>query len=116
MTLGPSLLVTGASIAITKKYRIQLWLSWAFTIGCMGALSTLRADSPTVHGIGYPALLGIGSGMFYCATYFPVLAPLPVSENAHALAFFAFCRSFASVRLRYFHQRPDVVRLTDGAM
>lgn len=27
----------------------------------------------------------------------PVLAPLPVSRNAHALAFFAFCRSFAGV-------------------
>ena len=29
--------------------------------------------------------------------YFPVLAPIPVTENAHALAFFAFGRSFAGV-------------------
>lgn len=29
--------------------------------------------------------------------YFPVLAPLPVTENAHALAFFAFGRQFAGL-------------------
>jgi hypothetical protein len=98
LVLGPALLATGASIAITKKYRVQLWLAWVVTIASMGALSTLQADTPIAAGVGYPVLLGISSGMIYCATYFPVLAPLPIEENAHALAFFAFCRSFAGVR------------------
>lgn len=95
--IGPVLLMTGASIAITKRYRVQLWLAWCLTVVSMGVMSTLRADSPISHGIGYPIFLGIGAGIWYAATYFPVLAPLPVSENAHALAFFAFCRSFANV-------------------
>ena len=91
------LLLSGASIGITKTYRIQLWLAWVLTVLCMGLMSTLRADSPFPHTVGYPILLGLGSGIWYAATYFPVLAPLPVSENAHALAFFSFCRSFGSV-------------------
>ncbi|EKM56789.1 uncharacterized protein PHACADRAFT_254111 [Phanerochaete carnosa HHB-10118-sp] len=95
--LGPSLLLTGASIAKTKSYRVQLWLSWALTVAAMGAMSTIKADSPSMHGIGFPILLGVGCGIFYAATYFPVLAPLPVTENAHALALFSFCRSFAGV-------------------
>lgn len=97
--IGPVLLMTGASIAITKTYRVQLWLAWCLTVISMGVMSTLRADSSLAHAVGYPIFLGIGSGIWYAATYFPVLAPLPVSENAHALAFFSFCRSFASVGL-----------------
>ena len=63
----------------------------------MGVLSTLRADNPSIRVIGYPIILGVGCGIQYAATYFPVLAPLPISQNAHALAFFSFCRSFAAV-------------------
>lgn len=46
-------------------------------------------------------VLAIGAGIIYAATYFPVLAPLPVAENAHALAFFAYLRSFAAVSSDY---------------
>ena len=95
--LGPVLIITGASIAISKAYRVQLWMSWAFTVIAVGFASTVRVDTPLTQAIGYWTFLGIGGGIFYAATYFPVLAPLPVSENAHALAFFAFCRSFAVV-------------------
>ncbi|PSR75424.1 hypothetical protein PHLCEN_2v9129, partial [Hermanssonia centrifuga] len=97
MTLGPCVIVTGASIAITKKYRVQLWIGWTLLTLAMGIMSTMHADTPLAQCIGYPVLVGIGAGIIYSATYFPVLAPLPVSENAHALAFFAFCRSFAGV-------------------
>ncbi len=33
----------------------------------------------------------------YSTTVFPIQAPLPVSQNAHALAFLQFLRSFAGV-------------------
>ena len=36
----------------------------------------------------------------YSTTVFPVQAPLPVSQNAPALAFLQFLRSFAGVRIR----------------
>lgn len=98
VTQGAFLLIAGVSVGITKRYRVQLWLSWLFTVAAMIAMSTLRADSPLSAGIGYPILLGVGSGTWYSTTYFPVLAPLPVAVNARALALFSFCRSFAGVR------------------
>lgn len=42
-------------------------------------------------------LIGIGLGILYAATTFPVLAPLPPALNAHAMAFHAFSRSFGQV-------------------
>ena len=95
--IGPFLIISGIVIAATKSYRGQLIVGWAFSIVSMGAMSTLRADSPTSHGVGFLVLFGVSMGILYSGTYFPVLAPLPVSENAHALALFAFFRSFASV-------------------
>lgn len=74
-------------------------IGWAVLTVAMGVLSTLKAETPIPEVVGLPILLGVGIGMLQSATYFPVLAPLPVSENAHALAFFAFCRSFAGVSL-----------------
>ncbi len=67
----------------------------------MGTMSTLHATTPVSHAIGFTVFEGVGMGLIYSATYFPVLAPLPVSQNAHALAFFSFLRSFASVRLKF---------------
>lgn len=97
MTLGPMLVVTGVTIAVSKRYRPQLWVGWGLLVLAMGLFSIVKADTPLRNSIGFSVLLGLGAGIIYAATYFPVLAPLPVSQNANALAFFAFCRSFAGV-------------------
>ncbi|KAI0803147.1 iron permease [Irpex lacteus] len=97
LALGLSLIFTGASVAITKSYRVQLWLGWAFFIASMGAFTTVHSDTSTATALGLWVLVGVGGGMLYSAQYFPVLAPLPISENAHALALFGFFRTFASV-------------------
>lgn len=97
IVIGPCLIISGVLIAVTKSYRLQLFVGWVFYMVSMGALSTLHADSPTSHSVGLITLTGVAAGILYSATYFPVLAPLPVTENAHALALFAFLRSFASV-------------------
>ncbi|GJE99898.1 hypothetical protein PsYK624_161730 [Phanerochaete sordida] len=65
----------------------------------MGTMSTLRADSSTSTGVGIPSLADIGAGFLYQAMYYPVLAPLPIAQNAHAMALFSFCRVFAGLRL-----------------
>lgn len=44
----------------------------------------------------------------YASTLFPVLAPLPVARNAAAVAFFAFCRTFAQVSIFYTVRRVEV--------
>ena len=103
---APVLVLTGVSIAATKAYRPQLWLGWAMYMIGMGALSTLHADANTGKLIGFPVLIGVGVGTLLSGTYFPVLAPLPASENAHALAFFAFCRSFANVSVYFLSRSP----------
>ncbi|KAN0082557.1 hypothetical protein V8E55_008352 [Tylopilus felleus] len=43
------------------------------------------------------ALLGWGIGMLSATPMYPIQAPLPVTQNAPALAFMWFLRSFASV-------------------
>ncbi|KAL0954049.1 hypothetical protein HGRIS_005201 [Hohenbuehelia grisea] len=96
-SLAPSGIIAGISVATTKQYRPQLWLSWALVmIGC-GLLSTLHADSPRANAIGYQIIVGAGLGILSTTTYFPVLAPLHVSSNAAALATFTFLRNFAQV-------------------
>lgn len=95
--LGISLILTGVSVNATKSYRVQLWAGWVFFIVAMGAFTTLKYDTPVSHALGLWSLVGVGGGLLYSAQYFPVLAPLPISENAHALALFGFFRTFASV-------------------
>ena len=99
LTLGPAIILTGISVSVTKSYRVQLWIGWAVLTLAMGVFTTIRFETPISHPIGLSVLVHGSAGMLYAATYFPVLAPLPVSENAHALAFFSFCRTFASVRM-----------------
>ncbi|KAJ3483963.1 hypothetical protein NLI96_g5968 [Meripilus lineatus] len=96
-SIGPAVVVSGASIGITKKYRVQLWLGWILIVVGMGVLALLHPESPLSKQVGLPIIMALGAGAIYAATYFPVLAPLPISENAHALALFAFLRSFAAV-------------------
>ncbi|KAA1466939.1 MFS general substrate transporter [Dentipellis sp. KUC8613] len=96
-TASPTAIITGITVTKSSKYRPQLWFAWSLSlIGC-GLLSSLNADDSRAKAIGYQILVGIGIGMIYLATYFPVLAPLPISENTRALAFFVFLRNFALV-------------------
>ncbi|KZT12007.1 iron permease [Laetiporus sulphureus 93-53] len=97
LTLSPISIVGGISITVLKRYRPQLWLGWCLTVLSMGLLSTLRSDSPRATSIGFGVISGAGIGTAYTGTFFPVLAPLPVSENAHAIALGAFLRAFAQV-------------------
>ena len=84
---------------MTKVYRPQLYLGWTFLVVSIASLSTVKADTSTATPIGISALVAIGAGFLQQAAYYPVLAPLPVSKNAHAMAFFSFCRVFAGVSM-----------------
>ncbi|KAJ7784904.1 major facilitator superfamily domain-containing protein [Mycena maculata] len=94
---APCNIVAGLTISKTKRYRPQMWLAWCLIMVSAGLLSTLKADSSRGKAIGFEAIMGAGVGILSTATYFPVLAPLPISENAHALAFFIFTRAFGQV-------------------
>lgn len=95
---GPISIIIGASIAATKRYRPQIWTAWCLMMIGLGLMSTVTESTSRGKSIGYQVLVGVGIGIVYSASYFPVLAPLPVSSNAPALSLFVFLRNFAQVR------------------
>ena len=97
VVFAPALIGAGISINMTKAYRPQLVIGWCLVILAMGVLSSVRADSPLSHPLGFSSLVLLGAGFIYTGTYFPVLAPLNIKDNAYALSFFAYCRQFAAV-------------------
>lgn len=97
LILGVFLMTTGVSVAVSKQYRIQLWTAWVCFVIALGLMVTIHAETPLSRTLGFTAFLGFACGILYSSTYYPVLAPLSVSDNAHALALFAFFRSFAAV-------------------
>jgi hypothetical protein len=97
LLLAPSGMVSGILVKKTQKYRPQLWISWVLlTIGT-GLLSTLDERSHKRNAIGFEVIAAVGLGILTTTTYFPVLAPLQVTQNGPALAYFMFLRNFAQV-------------------
>ncbi|CAE7210073.1 unnamed protein product [Rhizoctonia solani] len=94
-TVAPFAILTGISAVVFKKYRPQNYVAWVITTIGLGLLSMIEADSSMAKSIGFQVIIGIGAGILYASTTFPVLAPLPVTLNASALALLAFIRTFA---------------------
>ncbi|CAE6468598.1 unnamed protein product [Rhizoctonia solani] len=94
-TVAPFAILTGVSAVVFKKYRPQNYVAWVMATIGLGLLSTIKADSSMAKSIGFQVIVGIGAGILYASTTFPVLAPLPVTLNASALALLAFIRTFA---------------------
>ncbi|KAF8970152.1 iron permease [Flammula alnicola] len=94
-TIAPFAMITGASVQMSSRYRPQHYIAWIFIIIGFGLLSMLDIDSPKSWYIGFQTIMGIGLGAIWVGTQFPILSPLPFSNNARALAFFTFVRSFA---------------------
>ncbi|KAF9260203.1 Mfs1.2 [Marasmius fiardii PR-910] len=95
---GFFVIAAGISVTIAKRYRPQIWFGWILYVIGVGVLSMTGPSSPLSQGVGLPFLSGAAMGILASTLYFPVLAPLDVTQNAYALAFFTFCRSFAGVR------------------
>ncbi|PBK61155.1 related to fusarin C cluster-transporter [Armillaria ostoyae] len=96
-SISPASIVAGVTVVATQKYRPSLWFGWCLTIVGTVLISTVHADTPSAVMIGYTIVTGVGAGFVYALAQFPVQAPLPVTENARSLAFFAFLRAFSSI-------------------
>ena len=59
-------------------------------------------DTNRGKAFGYEYIVGVGIGIVYVMSYFPILAPIPVTQTAAALAFFTFLCNFALVRFVFF--------------
>lgn len=101
--IGPITILGGASVTIFKRYRPQLWIGWTFLITGLGLLSTLDANASLAKQVAFPPVLALGTGLIFAVVCFPVLAPTPIDQNAHALTLFAFVRSFATVCMKSIH-------------
>ena len=87
----------GISVRNFGRYRPQNCIGWAIIMVGFGVLSLLDEHSSRAHYIGTQVPLGVGLGIVWISTQFPILAPLSVSNHAHALTFFTFVRCFAQV-------------------
>ncbi|TBU31313.1 MFS general substrate transporter [Dichomitus squalens] len=96
-TLAPAALLAGVIVNRSHRYRPQMWFGWCLVLLGLGLLTTLKAQDGVSRAIGFSVLVGVGIGSLYSTVIFPVQAPLPVSQNARALAFLQFLRSFAGV-------------------
>ncbi|KAH9918458.1 iron permease [Fomitopsis serialis] len=97
LVIAPIGLLGGAFVNRTGGYRVPLWTAWIILMVGTGLLITLDADTPLGHTIGFLVPCALGCGLLAFSTYFPVLAPLHVSQNGLAIAFFMFLRNFAMV-------------------
>ncbi|KAG8851848.1 hypothetical protein FRB96_009032 [Tulasnella sp. 330] len=94
-TVAPAAIACGILVAKFNRYIPQNLAGWAFSMLGFGLMSMITASSPRGWQIGFQIVCGVGLGLLYAGPTFPVLAPLPTSEAAHALALFAFVRNFA---------------------
>jgi len=74
-----------------------MWFAWSCLLLGTGLLSTVTADTNRAAPLAYSFIAGVGLGVLMPSTFYPVLAPIPVSLNASALSFFMFVRLFAQV-------------------
>ncbi|KAI9056781.1 iron permease [Trametes sanguinea] len=95
LVCSPFSLIGGVLVKAMNKYRLANYLGWTLTIVGVGLLSLLKDDSPAAAWAGFQVIAAAGMGIIWAITIFPILAPLPVTRAAAALAFYNFCRTFA---------------------
>jgi len=86
-------------VAAYGKYRYQNVAGWTLSAIGIGLMSMLKAESSVGEWVGFQLIEGVGVGILFAATTFPILAALPISETAHALALFTFIRTFSQASL-----------------
>ena len=89
--------MAGIAIKKTGKYLIPIYLGWILTIIGAGLLTTLHADSSSAKAIGFQLVIGGGIGIVYVGVLFPILASIPVTQTAPAMALYVFSRNFGYV-------------------
>jgi hypothetical protein len=97
MFITPAAMVCGVSIVAFKRYLPQNYIGWIFMIAGCGILAILDVNSNKATIISTQIMLGMGIGMGWTMTQFPILVSLPFSNNAYAFSFFTFVRSLSQV-------------------
>jgi hypothetical protein len=90
-------IVAGIAVKKTGNYTIPTYIGWALLVAGAGLLTTLRADSSIAKSVGFQLVIGVGGGTVYVVSIFPILASLPVTQSAPAMALYVFSRNFGYV-------------------
>ncbi|EJU01284.1 MFS general substrate transporter [Dacryopinax primogenitus] len=94
-SIAPAGIVVGITVAMTNHYVAQNVFAWMLLMIGFGLFTTLNKDSSTGAWVGYQLIAAIGVGILFPVTTFPILAPLPITKTAHALAYYTFLRVLA---------------------
>ncbi|KAJ7267576.1 iron permease [Mycena haematopus] len=94
---APMGLLAGLMIQKRNFYRVPLVVGWILLIMGVGLFGSLDIDTNRSQVIGYSILCGAGCGILIMGSYFPVLAPIDITQNAQALALLVFIRNFSLV-------------------
>ena len=95
--VGIIALLANLSVALFKSYRPQCYVGWCLHMIGSGLMSMIREDSPLAPTLVYEVIAIGGGGILFSTVGFPILAPLPVSDNGRAISFGIFVRTFATV-------------------
>jgi len=90
-------IVAGVAVKKTGKYVIPTYVGWVLTIVGAGLLTTLSANSSLAKSVGFQLVIGAGVGITYVVTLFPILASIPVTHTAPAMALYVFSRNFGYI-------------------
>ena len=90
-------ILTGIVVKKTGRYLIPIGVGWMLTIIGAGLLTTLHADSDMAKTVGFLVVIGSGVGIIYVGMIFPILASMPVTQAAPAMALYVFSRNFGFV-------------------
>ncbi|KAJ6450091.1 iron permease [Mycena sanguinolenta] len=95
LTTTPFGFLSVVCITLMKKYRPVNWIAWAISVVGFGVFSTIRQDTSVGKWVGYQIICAMGVGPLFGTPMFPLLAPLPTTRAASALALFSFTRAFS---------------------
>jgi hypothetical protein len=90
-------IVAGVAVKKTGNYTIPTYIGWVLMVAGVGLLTTLRADSSIAKSVGFQLVIGGGGGILYVISQFPILASIPVTQSAPAMALYVFSRTFGYV-------------------
>ncbi|KAI0642525.1 major facilitator superfamily domain-containing protein [Trametes meyenii] len=96
--ISPAAILQGILVSKTGRYRLINFIGWCGMATGVGLLTLLDARTPVAVSVPFQMLAAVGVGLVYSTT-FAVLAPLEPAQNAAALSFLLFMRTFSSVRL-----------------
>ena len=93
-TVAPAAMMTGILVSVTGKYRPAIWIGWGLAVLGAGLFHLMDVNTSVVQYIFLNLPYGVGMGMLFPATSFPIMAANLNKDQAFAVSMYTFVRSF----------------------